>query len=424
VLAHVYGGLYSAALLLALVAWDLARARPTRRGASTCAAGWRTRPAGLALVPWLGVYQAQRASAHRSWMTPPSLGAIVRAYRFELSTEVVPFALLAAGLLAATDAALRTRRRPAGPPAAAADTRTARLALLAVACGLLAVPLMAAAVSHVVVPIFHARYFIAAAFAGAIVSAYVLTAVLEGDGAAVRLTPPLRRLARLGTGAGWGAVCLVLLAWPVAYQARAYVATPRPGAELERLRVDGAPATALPVVVESAFDYLPIIAYAPAPGAYTFVLDSAVALAPDSHNRELLGHTLLRVYRRVGYTRGRIVDVDRFVCAHDRFVVLDSREADWFDLRVARDPAFTRELVGRTTPTSTTPGAVIRVVRRVPGRTPTSCGPAYPAGAAREPGEGGVGVRLARRGRPGGRPLTRRRRRRTAGAVSPPRPRS
>jgi hypothetical protein len=384
VLAHVYGGLYGAALLLAVVLWDLGRGRVDVRRWAAYPLGW------LALVPWLGVYQAQRASAHRSWMPAPTLGELARGYRFEAASEVVPFALVTAALLAAATAALRERPpAPPAPPASRAGPAPpgARGALLLVAGALLTVPVMAAIVSHLVVPVFHPRYLIGAALACPVVVAYVLTLVLEASPAHGAPPAAFRRVARPVVAVGWVAVCGALLAFPV-LRARAFRGTVRPGTDVERLRadlrVDGAPAAALPVAVESAFDYLPLMAHSPTPGAYTFVLDSAVALDSASHHRELLGYTLLRVYRSVGYTRGQLVDVERFVCAHPRFLVLDARETHWYDLRVAPDPAFASTVVGRTDHTSTTPGAVVRLVRRVPGRVPAHCGAGRPAGAARD----------------------------------------
>ncbi len=373
VLTHVYGGLYSAALLGALVVWDVARGVVAPRRWVAYPLGW------LVLVPWLGVYQAQRGSVVRSWMTVPNLGDLRDAYRFQMATEVVPFALIAAVLLAAAASALGSARRPAsvGAATSAGVHADGRGAMLVIAGGLLVVPVMSFVVSHLVVPIFFPRYLIAVAYAPAILIAYVVTGVSEGGrgtAAGAQVSDVVRRVARPIVAVGWTIVFAVLLIWPVS-ASRRWPRTGRPGEAIERLRVDGAPVTSVPIVIENAFDYLPIMAYTTLPqSAYTFVRDSAVALAPNSHHREMLSYALMTLYRRLGYTGGHIEDVDRFLCAHDRFLVVDSPEANWYDRRVAHDSAFVRTELGRTDPTPSTPGAVIWLVRRVPGASPVVCG--------------------------------------------------
>ncbi len=377
VLAHVYGGLYSGGLFAALVAWDVARGvvRPRR---------WVAYPAGwLALLPWLGVYAAQRGAMQRSWIARPRFVDLTSAYRFQMYTEVVPLVLVAAVLLAAATAALRAQRAPApGAPDAAAQAR-GRAAMLFVAGGLLTVPVTAFVVSRLVTPILFPRYLVAAAYAPGIIVAYLLTTVLERGGAA-GVPAYARRVGRAVVGAGWGVVLALLLVWPLR-QARWFPTSGRPGEAVERLRVDGRPVTSVPIAVENAFDLLPIMAYTRLPqSAYTFVLDSAVALAPDSHHREMLSYAVATLYRRVGYTNGRYVEVRAFLCARDRFLVFESPEANCYDRRVAADSAaFASEVVGYTDATPSTPGAVIRLVRRTAGARPAVCGPAGAPAAPR-----------------------------------------
>ncbi len=374
VLCHIYGGLYSAGLLAAVVAWDLAHGRVAPRRWLAYPVGW------LALLPWLGAYRSQAAAVTRSWMETPTARDLTGMYGFLLEPKVVGPALFAAALLAALGGALGEPRRSAPTPAGmAAGGGTAggvpaagRGAMLCVAAGLLLVPVMSFVVSRLVMPIFYPRYFIGSALAAAIVITHAVAAVEEGAAPAAVPARAARTLRGLVT-AGWGALLAFLLAAPV-LRARAYPRSERPGAALERLRVDGAPAAALPIAVEDAFQYLPVDHYAALPaGALAFVFDSAVALAPGSHHREMLGYALMRVHARTGYTKGRKEEVQAFLCRHERFLVVDSPDAHWYDRRVAADPAFASVEVGRTEQFHFTPAGVVRLVRRVPGATPAVC---------------------------------------------------
>ena len=181
VLSHVYGGLYSGAFLLALLVWDIVRGVIAPRRWIAYPIGW------LALVPWLPVFQTQRGAMARSWIPIPNLGDLRDAYRFQMSTEVVPFALLAAVLLAAAASALDAApgRAVESDSARSNVSAAGRGALVVIAAGLLTVPMMSFVVSHLIVPIFYPRYLIGAAYAPAILITYVVTVVLERRATAV-----------------------------------------------------------------------------------------------------------------------------------------------------------------------------------------------------------------------------------------------
>jgi hypothetical protein len=385
VLCHIYGGMYGAAQLLALVVWDVLRGavRPSR---------WLSYPVGwLALSLWVSGYRSQRAAVPRSWMQAPSFSQLSEAYGFGLNMHIAGLVLTAAILLTAIPIAMRVTRIAALPNDSPTDAMPAtvmrrRGALLVIAAGLLTVPLMSFVVSRLTFPIFYPRYFIAVSFAPAILVAHVLTVLTESPHGrwGESVVPP--RIGRLLIAAGWTGVFGLLLIWPVR-SSQADRGSIRPGAVIERLRVDGAPITAVPIVLERPFDELQVVAYSTLPrSAYTFVMDSALGMDPKADHNEMLGYALLKIYQRVGYPGAHIEDGQRFLCATDRFVVVDRPLGTWYDQRVARDPAFTTSDIGAER------GAAIRLVRRVPGATPAGCAAAAsapPTGATSPSLQGG-----------------------------------
>jgi hypothetical protein len=165
----------------------------------------------------------------------------------------------------------------------------------------------------------------------------------------------------------------VLLVYPI-YRAVSADKIPIPGSELDGISVAGKPITTLPIAVESALLFLPLMHYAPADtNSYFYVLDWDAALdskSPPSATIETKG---MRIFRRQGFFAKHIVEGPAFLCEHPVFAMLDGERYQWAERRVLGDSAFASRVVGGFTTMHDT--FTIRVVERRHGHTPAGCLP-------------------------------------------------
>ncbi|HEX2091591.1 MAG TPA: glycosyltransferase family 39 protein [Longimicrobiaceae bacterium] len=318
-LTHVYGAFYGAALIGAAVLDDLRRRRFRPRVYAAIPAGW------LAIAVWLpGMLNQIDVARPRSWMTTPGLKDLVRAYNF----NIPPLLLL--GLVLLGGGMLLARRVP---PASVLGARREpeRTALLVLALALLTIPAVSFAYSRIATPIFNERYFLPCSLVWAIALAEMVT-LASGPSRGTRGLPV--------AGIGWAALCAGLLLWPLGYAVRYRAHQPTTRAEVARLGVPGD----LPVLSESSHDFLPGSVYSARTGLDTyFVLDWPAALA-GARDATIEFKYMSAIRRNYGL-RG-IVSAAEFLCAHRRFVVLDDRVAQWYDLRIRDRPQFSTRVLG------------------------------------------------------------------------------
>lgn len=353
VLCHPFGGIYGAALLGALVAWDVARGqfRPAWYGAVLL--GW------AAFLPWLPSFvQQNRLFQPRGWIAVPEVPALLEMYRFRSPVLTAAVIVLAWLLWRRRSELPRERWRAAWR----------ERPLLPVAAALLLVPVGAFLLSLVGPSVFLDRYFLPASLGWAVLLAHGTRAL-----AAARPAPaagPTRG------GWRWAALAAALLLFPVGWAATRE-SDPLPGAGLGGLPPA---AVGLPIVVERAHDYLPAAHYARPGhreaarriaarrgetdghiglwGPVLFPLDSAVAFDTASPLAALTEMRLLAA-RRAVYGDPGVVDAAAVLCGRDRFLVLDDERYRWWEERVAPDPGVTSAALG-----TDAGGRVLRLVRK------------------------------------------------------------
>jgi hypothetical protein len=355
VLCHFFGFVYSGSLLAAQMAWDARQGRFRPIVYASVLLGW------LAYTPWIGPTLSQAAMGKpHNWVPIPGIPDLLSAFAFQI--PLLPLVILAILFLAALTVT-PSEQATVGPPTLPVGGR--RLSMLYVAFALIAVVPVVFLFSRITVSLFLDRYFLPAAIGWCIILADLATRAYETTRSPAVEAWPVRF--------GWGALLALLLVYPV-YRAVSADRIPKPGSELNGITVAGKPVTALPIAVESALLFLPLIHYAPSDNSpYFFVVDWEAALDSHSSPSATIETKGMRVFRRQGFFAEHIVEGTTFLCEHPLFAVLDGAHYQWAERRVLNDSAFVSHVAGgfRTMHDTVT----VRIAERRPGHTPVGCAP-------------------------------------------------
>ena len=309
VLGHVLALIFCGLLLLALVAGDVAERRLRWRVYLCFCAGW------LAILPWIPAIRASAAIAKPyGWLSPPTAVNVLIAfscwffsgiYHPLLGTGTADLAGCVCGMICVAIpviAALQSLR----------GATPSRRAVLLVGLALVAAPLPFLLVSYLISPIWVARYMIPMALGVAMLAAALFDSI-----------QPLR--GKIGEIAGF-----VLLLLPIG---AALAARPE---HLDVARVDQI-AAGRPLVCDWTRDFMVMVRYSSDPAKLEYPLDWTAAL--QGPRVSVGGYNLLQNYRREGYLRPYLYDASA-VLDQQSFLVLDSTDTNWFQLRIAGNPLY------------------------------------------------------------------------------------
>jgi hypothetical protein len=334
---HVLGIIYGGLILLALIVADAARRRFRPRVYLSYAAGW------LALLVWVPAIRASMAAGKpRVWIMMPTFKTLVATYLFEdfepwlgllqrhsheatfqmvrHATEwiiLIPFALISLlGLRRLVASRQRTGSAPRG-------------ALLLVAYLLLTTPVVLFVLSHLVNPVFVARYLLPCGIGVAIILADFADAFGAGSQASSRLV--------------WGSIALCLVITPVA----TVLALPPLDVSRQYLdvqRLDHVVPPNIAVVAGWQEDFSKLMRFSHNPQTrYYFLLDWPAAVAGP--RGFVLDYHLMHAYRDNGYYPNNIQDSQGFLCSHPHFLVLDTEGHSWFELAIKKMPQFESKVI-------------------------------------------------------------------------------
>lgn len=314
VLGHVLALFFAALMLAGVLAADL-QLRRFRWKVYACAmAGW------LALLTWLPAIRASMAVGKpHGWILQPTLIDVLIGLSSWLFAGIyfplfhgTLFGVVAgwgcaifcvAGIVAAALYALRS---------ASPVQRTA----YSIGLALVLAPLFFFIVSHLVTPIWVARYLQPAVFGIAILAA------------------------------GW-ADRFVSRAWSIVLSVAVLALLPLTVAAAKPTRLDVGRidelAAGRPIVCDWAPDFTVVLRYSANPGSAEFPLDWPAALAGPP--AAVGAYHLMENYRRDGYMAGHLLDMPQ-VLSQPSFVVLDETGNNWFQREIAANPQFAWQELG------------------------------------------------------------------------------
>lgn len=330
VLTHVYGGLYSSAILLAWILADLWQRRWRPAVYASVVIGW------LAFLPWLKIFRHQaEIFHHESWIAIPSVNDLLDAFSHKVNLPLALILIVAFALLHrrwSTGKALRQQSPP----------QEALLVLGAIF--IMFVPLMAWGFSRLFQSLFLDRYMIPSTFGWAVILTFLckrlgLNAEETGEppqeSEPVALAGRRRLVLRL--------LLASFLAFPILY-ARMHPSIPRPNAERLPPGLAG-----LPVVLDTPHAFLPRVYYLGTNSNYYFILDWEAAIDPRSQRGTSVNHIIIDHLHQY-YPLPHAVSTTDFLSRHPRFLYFDQHVSAWLDLRVRQDGRYKLTRIPRDTP--------------------------------------------------------------------------
>ncbi len=393
---HVYGAMYSAAILVAWVVADRCAGRWRPANYAAIVAGWAT------FIPWVPSLRRAADLAHpRGWITAPTPGALIEVFGVamrRLPVVVIGFVLLSAlgGFFATTrgptvgrvaNAARRQRVVAAigvalgaaaitwlpfrfihpNVPASDLLKQSSGLLMLAillavlvsvivraggfraaareepllvVATAIVCVPFAAFLLSRAVIPIFVDRYLLPSAVGISIILAQgmELTTAAFDEREATASPTPLSRPFR----AAWTSVFALLAVYPIW---AGYSTNPgeRPGLRLEK----AVPPHAV-VIVPSLLNFITILHYQERPDIeYVFPMDRAAYLDPRAPRSAIYGYNFLQVIEARGYLSASPRDASSPLCSYSGLVIAHMANNGWPMIRIESDSGLATEALER-----------------------------------------------------------------------------
>lgn len=349
---HLFGFLYSGAILCALIVRDKLCGlwRPTLY--LSIILGW------LSFVPWIMPFLVQADLANpRSWIPLPTIDALINIFR--LHRYFFFILLTISGIIFLNNVMLRcigegNRAKNIDQGEEGFERTRIEMSLLIVAFCLLAVPVGAWIISRTVQPIFVARYMLPAELGWAIILACLVS----------RMTRPNSIVCTVLTTQLWTYKSLVyaqriilitlllfLVVQPINY-GRKFGHEELPG-----VNDDIAGHSELPVAVEFSHAFMRRFHYSPQRARYHFILDWPAAVV-DGSGLFMPGEykTMEALRRTYGHVFAKnIVESDEFLRRHKRFLVLQYADPcsardvvcpRWSAIRIMNNPRYSMEKVG------------------------------------------------------------------------------
>lgn len=369
---HLFGLLYSGALLLALILRDRCFKAVRIQLYLSIVLGW------FSLIPYIPSFLNQSAAASlRTWLPKPILGDLAQFMTLSspslvssdsLQTLVNLFALVL--LVIASGAQFLLWRAEDGEGYDSGEGGQPRpgseVALLMVAYAFLAVPVFIWVFSQGPKPIFCDRYMLPTVLSWSILLAYVASRLLCQPLPRIKEGKPLSYRFRLAAVRSIFLLPLiVLLIQPVVWAIGARQQS-IPGLYDDKVRYND-----LPIVVQHSHVFLRRLHYSPARNRYFFILDWDASVNEASG---LFGpqefKNLEAIARNYPDLQKHIVSSEEFLRIHDRFLVLGSLESNtkvcscdikggvrtkwedlscpqWLRLKVLADPHYRVQALGK-----------------------------------------------------------------------------
>ena len=340
VLTHLYGILYSGAILAVFILRDIYffKGKNWRNNVYlSVILGWSV------LIPCIAPLLNQ-SNNHAKWFTHVSSSTLLNYFIFSPKFALLVLALLLASVFlyiskeAATHSYSRSQVEPgndmqeAQPPLVQDVPSTnfsAEFSLLLLAGAFMAVPILAWIISLTIKPMLNDRYIIPTiAISWPILMAYLSS----------RLFPNFRLLNQQKL------ILVVLTAslliHPI-YSAKVVGSySPKPGMNDQKYGY-----SELPIAMEAGHDFLPRFHYSSKPSRYFHILDWEIALKNTESAYATGNYTHIAALQR-RYPFINIMQNQDFLDKYDRFLVLNETDQKWFEWRVQNNPKYQVKSLG------------------------------------------------------------------------------
>lgn len=329
ILTHIFGFLYSGAILFSLVIRDryFSFFRPSVY--LSIVLGW------LLFIPWINSFQNQAdAGKPHSWIPIPNLIELINSFSFSQALAVLLVILLGISYLLFSNEAQFEKI------VNAQQKSLAETSFLILAYSVLAVPVVAWIISRTLESIFVSRYMIPITISWSILLTYlssrifpsVVASKIYGSSSSKRLIVKQKISLIM--------LMVFLVTYPILY-AKSYGTQQLPG-----LKDDSYGYTELPIAVESPHVYLPRFYYSPKPNRYFFILDWQAALDKGNLLNSTVDYKVMEALKQ-NYPAQNIVQGKDFLDRYNRFLVLDEDGRRWFEMRIKNNHKYTFRYVDK-----------------------------------------------------------------------------
>jgi 4-amino-4-deoxy-L-arabinose transferase-like glycosyltransferase len=346
VLSHVFGVLYSVAILGAFILRDryFKVFRPSVY--LSILLGY------LAFLPWLPSFLRQSDVGNPvSWLPTPRLASLAETYGFSILSSfrlnlvlwVVLIGLMVISLRFLFTATFAIDKlKTVESSQAQLRSLNAEISLHILAWILLSVPVVAWLVSVMVKPIFSERYMIPSMIGWSILLAYPISRFLVPAHFSHWLSPLMgdRRPRNVYfKQLLFSTIVIGCLIYPVVYATK-FNQWKYLGLLENRYGYE-----TLPVAVESAQDYLPRFYYAPQPSRYSLILYWQIKQGPNQNWSSTVDYKLMQALKR-HYPFHQMMQGNDFLAQHERFLVLDKKQILWYEGTLQANPDYTSKVLG------------------------------------------------------------------------------
>lgn len=335
VLTHLYGVLYSGAILCAFVIRDRYFKVFRANVYLSVIIGW------LFLIPFIGSILNQ-ADNSAKWFSTVSGSELLNYFIF--STRF-PFLIL--GLLLVS-VVLYINQSPDRQKFETSNDNSyliSEISLLILAGTFMAVPILAWIITITIKPMLNSRYILPTiTISWSIILAYLSSRILPNFSLSQINSERLRakNLLKNKQSLIFLILTVSLLIHPIYYAKKVGYYSQKPGINDDRYGY-----IELPIAMEAGHDFLTRFHYSPNRNRYFHILDWETALNNTSSSFATGDYKHLEALKR-NYPFLNSIQSKEFIDKYDRFLVLNEEEQKWFETRIKNNPKYKVKLLGTT----------------------------------------------------------------------------
>lgn len=342
VLTHLYGILYSGAIVSAFLLRDSHFKMFRLNVYLSVILGW------LFLLPFIPSILNQ-ANNHAKWFSRISASQLLRYFiftsKFGLLFLLLSMLVVSISLYIVQATNRRNEKKPT--PSNINLFPETEFSLLVLAGTFMTVPVIAWIISQTIIPMLNERYIIPTiAISWPIILAYLSSKIF-----------PTSQLNRLNCGKlnflnKQNLILLTLvfifLIYPIQYAMQAEKHLPKSFLEKPGVKDDSYGYTTLPIAVELGHDFLPRFHYSSERNRYFHILDWETALNNTSSVFATGDYTHLSALKR-HYPFINSIQSEEFLHKYKRFLVLNEpeKDRDWFEVRLENNAGYKVRLLGK-----------------------------------------------------------------------------